>query len=102
MAEHPMAASRRREWERMRSRGLARHLVLRGVLLRGIPMALAVVLLLALLGEGDRGLADELRDPGFWARFVVATALFSLGGIVSSYARWRALERRFGDREQAS
>jgi hypothetical protein len=101
MPEHPIEASRRREWQRMRARGLPRQLVVRGVLLRGIPMAVAVVLLLELLREGDGGLGARLRDPAFLVRFVVATALFSLGGIVSSYARWRALERRFGDGEQA-
>jgi hypothetical protein len=61
----------------------------------------AVVLLLELVRERDGGLAANLRDPAFWVRFVVATALFSLGGIVSSYARWRSLERHFGDEEQA-
>jgi hypothetical protein len=93
MAEHPIEA-KRRAGERMRAGGLARHLVLRGVLLRGIPMGIAVVLLLDLLQGAPAG--ASWREPAFLARFVLAVALFSLGGMLSAYARWRALDTRFG------
>jgi hypothetical protein len=99
MREGPTEA-RRREWQRIRARGLPAFLLVRGVLYRGIPMAIAVVLLLGLV-KGDGSVAAMLRDPGFVGRLIVATALFSLGGIVSAYARWRALDTRFGEGQRS-
>ena len=95
MAEHPLDAKRRREWDRIRVGGLARFLVVRGLLLRGLPMALAVALLLDLLNVATPG--GGWREPGFLARLGVAALLFSMGGMLSAYARWRALDARFGE-----
>ena len=99
MRESPIDA-RRREWERIRKQGRPAFLLVRGVLYRGIPMAIAVVVLLGLV-QGDGSFASMLRDPGFLLRLLVATALFSVGGIVSAYARWRALEAQFGQGSRA-
>jgi membrane protein implicated in regulation of membrane protease activity len=93
MAEHPIDARRRTEWERIRAGGLGRFLLVRGLVLRGLPMALAVVLLLRLFEAAPEG--EAWRDPAFLVRFGVAVLLFSIGGVLSAYARWRALERRF-------
>ena len=95
MAEHPLEAKRRGEWERTRAGGLARFLLVRGLLWRGLPMALAVVLLLDLLQVAPRG--GGWCDPAFLARFAAAAVLFSLGGMLSAYARWHALDARFGE-----
>jgi hypothetical protein len=85
----------RAEWERIREQGLRRYLLVRGVLLRGIPMAIVIVLALeALQGRSiDREL---LLDKAFEWRLWVAAALFSLGGVISSYARWKLLDASFG------
>lgn len=94
MAEHPIAAARRAEWERIARMGVWPYAIRRG-LLRGIPMGLGIILLLELI-QGRPLDASLLRDGGLLARFVLAVALFSLGGVFSGYARWRALDLRFG------
>ncbi len=94
MAEHPIEAKRRAEWERLRSGGLWPFAIRRG-LLRGIPMGLGIILLLELLRGRDVGFGT-FRDPAMLGRFVVAVLLFSVGGMLSAYGRWRALDLRFG------
>lgn len=94
MAEHPLEAVRRAEWERIRAQGVGRFALVRG-LRRGIPMGLVLIFLLEVL-QGRTPGPEWLRDPGLLARFALALLLFSLGGMVSAYARWRALDARFG------
>ncbi len=84
----------RDEWEQIKAGGRTRFLLLFGVLGRGIPMAL-VFLIVFLYLEGRPFDASLLADPKEWLRFLLAAALFSIGGIASSYARWRAMEVRF-------
>lgn len=95
MAEHPIAARRRAEWERIRRGGVWPYAIRRG-LLRGVPMGLGIVLLLEIL-QGRPLDAGLLREPALLGRFVLAVVLFSLGGMISTYARWRALDLRFGE-----
>lgn len=95
MAEHPLEARRRAEWERIRTRGVWRHALQRG-LARGVPMGLLIIVALELVQGQGLG-AERLRDPELLGRFALAVALFSLGGVVSTYARWRALDARFGE-----
>ena len=84
----------RAEWEEIKAGGRTRFLLLFGVIGRGIPMA-ALFLIVFLYLEGRDFDASLLRDGGVWLRLVAASVLFSLGGVASSYARWRAMELRF-------
>lgn len=86
----------REEWQTIRAAGRNRYLFIWGVLGRGIPMALVVMLVFLLL-EGKALGPDLLRDGSQWLRFIAAAALFSIGGVVSAYARWRAMEQRFDE-----
>lgn len=95
MAEHPIAAKRRAEWERIQRGGVWPYAIRRG-LLRGVPMGLAIVLVLEML-QGRPLDASLLRDPALLGRFALAVVLFSLGGMISAHARWRALDLRFGE-----
>jgi len=94
MSEHPIEAKRRAEWERLRSGGLWPFAIRRG-LLRGIPIGLGLILLLELLQGRPLGFGT-LRDPAMLGRFLVAVLLFSIGGMLSAYGRWRALDLRYG------
>lgn len=94
MAEHPLESRRRAEWERIQRTGVWVHAIRRG-LLRGIPTGLLIIVVLELL-SGRPLDASRLRDGELLGRFALAVALFSLGGVVSTYARWRALDLRFG------
>lgn len=94
MAEHPIAARQRQEWERIRRTGVWPFAIRRG-LLRGVPMGLVIIAILQLVEGHPLGFAS-LRDPEILVRFLVAVVLFSLGGVVSSYARWRSLDLRYG------
>lgn len=94
MPEHPIEARRRAEWERIRRTGVWPHAIRRG-LMRGIPTGLLIIVVLELL-SGRPLDASRVRDGELLGRFALAVLLFSLGGIVSTYARWRALDLRFG------
>jgi hypothetical protein len=94
MPEHPIEAPRRAEWERIRRTGIWPYAIQRG-LLRGIPLGIVIILLLELAQGRSLG-AELFRDPAVLGRFALAIVLFSLGGVVSTYARWRALDLRFG------
>jgi hypothetical protein len=94
MPEHPLEAQRRAEWERIRRTGVWPHALRRG-LARGIPMGIVIIVALELIQGRKLGL-DLLREPEVLGRLALAIVLFSLGGVVSTYARWRALDLRFG------
>lgn len=86
---------RRAEWERIRAGGLRRYVLVRGILVRGVPMAIAVMLLLVGL-SGQPVSTETFASLDFLWRLALAVVLFSLGGMLSAYARWRALDLRFG------
>ncbi len=89
----------RAEWERIRARGRARFLLWNGVMARGVPMAIATVLLIqAFQGELGMGM---LVSRGFHARLLGALLLFSAGGALSAFARWKSLELRFQEESGA-
>ncbi len=90
-----MAVLNREEWERIRAGGRTRYMLLWGVCGRGIPIALVLMVIFLAL-EGRSFDAELLRDTSLWIRFVLAAALFSVGGVVSSYNRWRQMEQRYG------
>ncbi len=83
----------RERWERIRQGGLVPYLVSRGVL-RGLPMAAAVIAVVELLSGAG---AERLRDPDLYVRLLVAGALFSVGGAVSAWARWKGMAARYED-----
>lgn len=95
MPERPIDAPRRAEWERIRRTGVWPYAIRRG-LARGIPMGIVIILLLEWI-QGRTFGAELFRDPVVLGRFALAIVLFSLGGFVSTYARWRALDLRFGE-----
>ncbi|MEB2344654.1 MAG: hypothetical protein OZ948_07940 [Deltaproteobacteria bacterium] len=95
MPERSIDAPRRAEWERIRRTGVWPYAIRRG-LARGIPMGIVIIVLLELVQGRSFGPA-LFRDPAVLGRFALAIVLFSLGGVVSTYARWRALDLRFGD-----
>lgn len=84
----------RSEWEEIKANGRTRFLLLFGVLGRGLPMA-AVFLIVFLFLEGRSFDAELLGDRNVVLRFLLAALLFSVGGVASAYARWRAMELRF-------
>jgi len=89
----------RAEWEQIRARGLTRYMLVRA-LLRGVPMAITLVLVLELL-QGRTIDRELLLDRSFEWRLWVAAALFSLGGALSAFARWKSLDALFGARADA-
>ena len=97
-----LGTTQRSEWEKLKAGGRTRYLLLFGVVGRGLPMA-AVFLIVFLYLEGRSFDTALLRDFGVWWRFLLAALLFSVGGIASSYSRWRAMELRFeGEGRDAS
>jgi hypothetical protein len=82
------------EWERVRARGKRRFLIVRGVLARGLPMALVCAIGIEIyLGNA---LPAAVRTPAFLGRLALALAFFSLGGALNAQMYWRLNERRFG------
>ena len=82
------------EWEYVRGRGKTYFYVMRGIIGRGIPMAVAIMLIIEVVQGHPLGAALQTR--GFWLRFALAIALFSLGGVLNAMTHWRLAERRFG------
>jgi hypothetical protein len=82
------------EWARIRARGKPRFLLLRGVLTRGVPMALVCAIGIEIyLGNA---LPETMGSPAFLGRLALALIFFSLGGVLNAQMYWRLNERRFG------
>ena len=84
-----------KDWAKIRARGKGRYLLIYGVTLRGIPMGLVVALLIE-LWDPSGAMPDALLAPHFLWRLLLALAVFSASGCLSSLANWRVHERRFG------
>ena len=95
----PIAGMTPEAWERLRARGRTRYLLLWGVLGRGLPMALLVMMLFLVL-EGRRFDSTLLGDASLWLRLLLGAALFSVGGAASAYARWRSMELYFDSKRE--
>jgi hypothetical protein len=80
------------EWERIRARGRTRYMLTRGVLGRGVPMALLVAVALELYLGGR--FPEALRSPGFLGRLLLGFVLFSASGILTARLTWDVHERR--------
>jgi hypothetical protein len=83
------------DWARVRAGGKGRYLLRSGVIGRGIPMGLVVTLLIELWDPSGH-MPDALLAPRFLWRLLLALAVFSAGGCISSLANWSVHERRFG------
>lgn len=82
------------DWEKIRARGKVRFVLLSGVVGRGLPMGLVIVLAIELLtGEP---IPQSLVSWRFVLRTLLAVALFSVSGCISAAAAWRLAEKRFG------
>jgi len=85
------------EWEKICDGGRTRYAILSGVVGRGLPIA-AILMVVFLVLEGRSFTPELLSDPWVWGRFLLAAALFSVGGIISAFARWRAMEEKYRKR----
>jgi hypothetical protein len=85
----------REEWERAKAQGLQRFLVT-SALRRGIPMAIAVLLLLEVLEGADFSRARFL-SADFAERVLFVLAVFLAGGAISAFARWKSFESLYED-----
>ena len=89
-----MVAHSQREWDLIRQRGKPRFLFTRGVLGRGIPMALVCALGVEIYLGGE--LPDALLEAPFLGRLALGLAIFSLGGVLNAQMQWKLHEKRFG------
>ena len=85
----------RDEWRRIQAQGMRRFLV-QGALRRAIPMTILALVLLELF-EGGAFTRERLASAAFLERLVLALAVFSAGGAISAYARWRSFQALYGD-----
>ena len=78
-------------WQRIRDGGKVSYLLNQGVM-RGFPMAVAVIAAVEVLsGAGP----ERLRDPALYERLLMAGGVFSAGGALSAWARWKGMEARY-------
>lgn len=85
------------EWARVRAEGKRRYLLRYGVIRRGLPMGIAVALLIEVLSPSGE-MPGALREPTFLGRLLLAVAVFSVSGCISALANWRVHERRFDEK----
>ncbi len=82
------------EWDRIRERGKPWFLFSRGVLGRGIPMALICAVGIEVYVGGR--FPDALLEAPFLGRLALALAVFSVGGLLNAQMQWKLHEKRFG------
>jgi hypothetical protein len=84
------------EWPSVRARGKAHFLLRHGFLGRGLPLGVAVAVIIeAALGSP---FPEVLRSPIFLVRLAALVALFTATGCLRANVTWKAYEKRFGDR----
>ena len=89
-----MIARSEREWRQIRERGRPWFLFSRGVLGRGLPMAIVCALAIEVYLGGR--LPDALISVRFLGRLTLALAVFSVGGLLNAQMQWKLHERHFG------
>ncbi len=89
-----MAVRDRDEWIRIQQRGRNWFLFSRGVLGRGLPMALVCAVGIELYLGGE--LPRALLAPPFLGRLALALAVFSVGGVLNAQMQWKLNQKRFG------
>jgi hypothetical protein len=67
-------------------------MLMRGVLGRGLPMALLVAVCIELYLGGE--FPEALRTPGFLGRLLLGVVLFSASGMLTARMTWDMQERR--------
>ena len=82
------------EWDRIRARGKNWFLFSRGVLGRGVPMALVLALGIELYLGGR--LPGALLGTAFLGRLALALVIFSVGGVLNAQMQWKLNQKRFG------
>lgn len=82
------------EWQRVRARGKPWFLFSRGILGRGIPMALIVSIGLEAYLGGE--LPGSMLGATFLRRLALALVFFSLGGLLNAQMQWKLNAKRFG------
>jgi hypothetical protein len=87
-----MRIDRVEDWHRVRAAGKTRFVLLSG-LARGIPMGLAVMILIELFAGGP--FPESLATWRFAWRALLAVAIFTASGCVSAMVNWGVFERRF-------
>ncbi len=87
----------REDWEKIRALGRGRYLFRYGVVGRGIPMGIAVSLLIE-LWDPSGAMPDVLLETRFLGRLLLAVGVFAASGCVSALANWRVHERRFQEK----
>jgi hypothetical protein len=82
------------EWEAARKKGKPAFLLRYGFLERGIPLGLAVALLIE-FGAYDATFPGFLSSPGFWGRLAFAIGVFTATGVMNATLNWNLHEKRF-------
>ena len=90
----------RDEWEQALARGRRKFLIQNGVLQRGLPLGIALAVVLELYLGGT--FPDFLRSPPFWGRVALCVAIFSTSGVLRALAVWNAYRRRYEERAAAA
>jgi hypothetical protein len=90
-----MRVHEREEWAKLEAEGRSRYLLRYGAVRRGLPMGIAVALLLELWAPSGE-MPGALLEPSFLGRLLLAVAVFSASGCLSALANWRLHQRRFG------
>lgn|GEM_PF-2064683 len=83
----------RGEWDAVRAKGRHAFVLRHGILGRGLPMALAIAVILELYVGGR--FPDSLTSAGFWGRFALCLAVFSASGALTASALWNAYDRLY-------
>ena len=84
----------RAEWDRIQERGKNWFLFSRGVLGRGLPMALVCAVGIELYLGGE--LPRALGEAPFLGRLALALGVFSVGGVLNAQMQWKLNQKRFG------
>jgi hypothetical protein len=87
-------AQNRAEWDRIQERGKNWFLFSRGVLGRGLPMALVCAIGIELYLGGE--LPRALVEAPFLGRLALALGVFSVGGVLNAQMQWKLNQKRFG------
>ena len=81
------------QWAEKRKRGLARFLLIDGILITGGPFAVLLQVLGYFLFPGDaQSFGQYFAESMTWIRFILHGTLF---GLVMGFVNWRRNERAF-------